>query len=440
MKLPSLLCLGALALLVTGCPHNDYTVELTPRQQAIERKLVFFRADGMNTNGMPNYQSFPSNELASISALYQNQVTKDGKRHLAHGEFTENLPADIGGKGSYHWFSNSLGSAGIYAERFRGNDDLAARTQERLAAADQLADLILGWSRAEFGREPHYKELRQFLDTHVRRDLKNLALHLLAGEAASSVKPDSTKDFLLRFAQYLHERGYWRVEDAPLLARIQSGGHDGDMLLLIKRVFAEKLGAAPSLAIFDDTATTEASWKKHLAGTDAYRTRFRQWQKAKKTDPELAQPEPAAVANDLMAVLVDSGSSGEDDQLTVRLHLAGAPDHTNGKWEETRQQVVWESPLEPNPSARRLPVFCYASWTQPSRTFQESHFGRVILRGDDLLKYCLWQKGLQPADAAEWERHLGGLKPGQALTNRFEFSTEADFGRDLIRAGLESRD
>src|ERR1017187_10549080 len=70
MKKYPLFCLATLAALVTGCPHNEYVVELTPHSNVIERKLVFYREDGTDTNGVPNYQSFPSNELAAITGLY----------------------------------------------------------------------------------------------------------------------------------------------------------------------------------------------------------------------------------------------------------------------------------------------------------------------------------------------------------------------------------
>src|SRR5215471_15782715 len=86
-KLP-FLGLAALALLAAGCPQNEYTLELTPRGKVIERKLIFYRADGTGTNGAPNYQSFPSNELAAITDLYPSGgVTYEGDRHIARGEF-----------------------------------------------------------------------------------------------------------------------------------------------------------------------------------------------------------------------------------------------------------------------------------------------------------------------------------------------------------------
>src|SRR3989442_15157566 len=63
-------CLAAMGLLVTGCPRNQYIVELTPRGKVVERKLTFYREDGTDTNGVPHYQRFPQDELAAIRKLY----------------------------------------------------------------------------------------------------------------------------------------------------------------------------------------------------------------------------------------------------------------------------------------------------------------------------------------------------------------------------------
>ena len=171
--------LALMVLLVTGCPHNEYTVELKPQGNRIERTLVFYRADGADTNtGLPNYQSFDTNELAAIAAWYPAALTDEGERHLARGMFTDKLPDDVGGAGAYLHLTTSLGETGFYSERFRGNDNLVGLLQRRFEAADRLTDLFVGWSQAELGQEPGYGPLRQFLDENFRHDLKNLAAYL----------------------------------------------------------------------------------------------------------------------------------------------------------------------------------------------------------------------------------------------------------------------
>src|SRR5271156_3630855 len=126
------LCLPLFALLLTGCPHNQYIVELTPRGPAIERTLIFYREDGVGSNGVPNYSSFPADELSAITAAYHwNGIERDGDSWTATREFTTALPDDVGGAGSYASLSNTLGCAAFYMERFRGGDDFAGPMSRR---------------------------------------------------------------------------------------------------------------------------------------------------------------------------------------------------------------------------------------------------------------------------------------------------------------------
>ena len=460
MNKPSLACLAVLAALVTGCPHNEYVVELTPRGKVIERKLVFYRADGAHTNGVPNYQSFPSNDLAVITALYPPGAVKgDGAPYSAQGEFAEAMPGDVGGAGSYKSFATRLGSAGFYSERFRGQDDWAAMVTERIEAENDFGDLIAGWCRKEFGREPGYKNLRRFLDMDLRGDLKNLAMYSWSGAISATYKPEAGEEFIVRFGQYLVERGYVKLKDAPDLVQIIQGRDDSRFQLLIQRLVAEKLGLPESgtlpksLAFIADSRAFKKSWDEYLAGTDIYRTRLRQWEKEKKVKPGLNKPEPSQITSGLFEKFIgldfDFFGSHANDRLTVNLSLPSAPIHTNGKWDQTHKQVLWEGALEEKEKAARLPVFCYANWSNPDDEFQQQHFGWVILGGDELLKYCLWREGLDEPQRNEWETFLSDLKPGGELTNKldtFQFSSgtpqnsgAADFGKGLIKSALEQK-
>jgi len=232
--------LAAMALVVTGCPHNQYIVQLKPQGNSIERTLVFYREDGVNTNtGTPNYQPFDAAELAAITSLYPAQgLTSDGERHVVRGEFTDELPEDVGGTGAYTSLATSLGEASFYVERFRGNDDLAGMTERRFQAADRLADLIVGWSQMELGQEPGYDKLRQFLDVDLRRDLKNLGAYGWEGQLAGSYKTNASEEFAVRFGQYLFERGYFTIGEIPGLFSDASGNDPQALLRRIQRLVA----------------------------------------------------------------------------------------------------------------------------------------------------------------------------------------------------------
>jgi len=453
--------LALLGALVTGCPHNDYTVELKPTASGVERTLTFYRADGGNSNGVPNYQEFPADELAAIARVYPaNAVKADGQRHVASGEFSGALPNDVGGAGSCTNLVTSLGAAGFYLERFRGDDDLAGRTEKQFRAADKLTDLAMGWTQTEFGRERGYKKLRKFLDEDFRRDVRNAGLYFWAGEISALSNTNAPEEFTARFAQYLCERGYVKLSDIPELSPAFSGDgtNSGPVLRLIQRLVAEKMGLAASdpppksLAVLADPAALERSWTNYLAQTGLYRARVKEWEKKKQTEPGLKKPEPRELPGDLFEDLLEPFKlfGGEADQLTVKLALAHAPAHTNGKWQDG--QVVWAASLDEN---RALPALCYASWSSPAAEFQKAHFGRVLLDGDELTQYCLWQCSLGGEQVPQWENFLAGLQPGQELTNKldaFQFATEParpaardkqnqlEAGRKLLKDALKRPD
>jgi len=431
------LALAAMALVVTGCPHNDYLVQLQPRGHTIERTLVFYREDGVNTNtGSPNYQAFDAAELAAISSLYPAQgLTRDGERYVVRGEFTNELPNDVGGAGAYTNLTTSLGEAGFYVERFRGNDDLAAMSEQRCQAADQLGDLIAGWSQMELGPEPGYDKLRQFLEADFRRDLLNLAAYGWDGQLTGAYHTNAGEEFAVRFGQYLFQRAYFTIGEIPDLFREASENDTQALLRRIQRLVVRKMGVPEtepvpaSLAFLADQTTMEQSFDKYLAGTDLYRAKLKQWEEDKKLKPDTKQPEPLEVASDAIGNLVefDSNSFGQPDHLAVRLSLPSSPVHSNGRWDEALQQVVWETSIEERTNASHIPFFCYASWAQADQAYQKKHFGRVVLAGDELTQYCLWRNSQDEQEGAEWDAFVASLQPGSGLAERldaFRFSGE----------------
>lgn len=454
------LLLLALPLLLTGCPRNQYVVELTPRGEGIERRLTFHCEDGKDTNGLPNYQAFSPDELAAIRALYPvNGFKRDGQEYTASGVFTGSLPADVGGAGTYRKLSADMGSAGFYVERFRGDDDLADQMTSRFKAADQLVDLIIGWSRMELGHEHGYKNLRKFLDEDFRRDVKNLGLYFWMQQVSDATKAKSPEEFGVRFGQYLVERGYLKLEDLPDLIHSAVEEKPGHLMEVIQRLLADKMGvpaANPvpkSLGFLADPNTANKSWEKYLASTEIYRAKLRHWQ-AEKLSVEAGnlgrqslnliklknatngawakvalppKPAPSEVADGLLEGVLAFEIFNTDDDLTVRLSLPVAPAYSNGQWDDARKQVTWTADLEKKEKIHRLPGFCYAAWAVPQDSFQTNHFGRVLLAGNELLQYCVWRAGLDASQSAQWDKFMAGLNAGTSLKEKldaFRFSTE----------------
>jgi hypothetical protein len=209
-------CLGLLAALVTGCPRNQYVVELTPHGDALERRLVFYRENGKDTNGVTICQDFPEDQLAAIKKVYpQGGVKADGQRHIAQGQFVGAMPNDVGGAGGWTNLATTMGNAALYSERFRGSDDFAITSKNKLEAIDQLTDLLIGWSRMELGQEPKYENLHRFLDVDFRRDVKNFTLYNWAQEISANFNSKADEEFAVRFGQYLRKSAFNRLAFEP---------------------------------------------------------------------------------------------------------------------------------------------------------------------------------------------------------------------------------
>jgi hypothetical protein len=420
--------LAAMVFVVTGCPRNQYIVQLKPRGSIIERTLVFYREDDVKTNtGTPNYQPFDAGELAAIASLYPaTGLTNGGGRYVARGEFTHALPDDVGGAGTYTNLTTSLGEAGFYMERFRGNDDLAGMTERRFKAAERLADLIVGWSRMELGREPGYGKLRQFLDVDFRHDLKNLSAYWWEGQLASGYKTNASEEFIVRFGQYLFERRYFTIGEIPGLFRDASGDDPQALLCRIQRLVARKMGVSETepvpaaLAFLADEKMMEKSFDKYLAGTAQYRAKLKQWKEDKKLKPDLKRPEPLEVASEAAGNLIQFELFGQPDHLAVRLSLPSSPVHSNGRWDEALKQVVWETDIEERTNAYYLPFSCYASWARADQDYQKEHFGKVVLIGDELTEYCLWRSSQDKQAGGEWDAFVASLQPGSGVMERLD--------------------
>ena len=185
MKLSLLRCSVILVVFLAGCPHDCYEVEVRPAGRTFHRKLTCWHASGQNDKDV---QPLSAEQLAQIGRLYPKQAAPDdAKKQVFSGQFSDQTPADVGGAGYYTHFTSPLGSASCYVERFRGNDDLESQLSQHRQAADQLADLVVGWLTAEVGRDPNFPRLKKFLDEDLRRDLKNLGLYEFTGRATDRV-------------------------------------------------------------------------------------------------------------------------------------------------------------------------------------------------------------------------------------------------------------
>jgi len=452
--------------LLTGCEHDEYVVEITPKGDSFERKLTCWHVGGPTTpeeQTEPNITPLSQDKLERLEQVYgEGRWSKDGKKRVFIGTFKAQTPTDVGGSGTYTRYTSSLGQTVIYAERFRGDDDLAAQLARRHAAADQLVDLLIGWFRAEIGKEPDFVKLHDFLDTNLRQDLKNMVLYAWTDDAVARCGENAEGEFAARALQYLRERGYLSAKNLPRLVRVMSNAEEQPeaMLSMITRVLATKMGVPEDkpvpecLAFLADPQRVEASFEAYVRTTDLYKKALEEWEQDESKEPGAKPPEPRDVVGELVfGQFFPLYVFASPDKVQVRLVCGTEPFDTNGKWDADTGGVTWEHTLATD---RSLPAFSYAAWSEPNAETQTKRFGRVILTDQKLAEYVVWYQGLSPAEAAIWDAFLAKCEPNEQLRKRieaFRFPNDppldsdeanekptslADTARDLILKGLEA--
>jgi hypothetical protein len=432
MKL-RILC-GALAslILLAGCDYDCYEVEIKPEGAAFRRTLTCWHQGGERAEEV---QRMDEGKLARIGVLYAKRESPgDAKKQVFSGRFNDKTPADVGGAGSYTHFASALGGASFYVERFRGNDDLNSQLAKRGKAADELVDLLEGWLAAEIGSEANFPKLKQFLDSPLRQDLKNMGIYEWAGSTIEDNQGKVDEEYFFRAGLYLWERGYFHPQEIPALYRSMDNQDYQSILRHVQRLLARKLGVPDdqpvpeSLAFLNDMDRLKTSFEKYARTTLWFRQRMDQWKaKADKGVKIPKEPTPGEFVEELLLRGIGESSAfwGQgNDSIKIRLLCGQKPYSTNGTWEKSLSGVTWSWTLKPS---RALPAMFFAAWSAPDEKFQEARFGKVLLQDGELAEYVIWRRALKPEEAKEWDGFLDTLKPGPGLkqaVESFRFSTD----------------
>jgi len=388
-----------------GCEEYEYTIRMEPDGDVMNRRII---CSG-NT---------PDDVRARLRDLYDRQIDPN----TFEGSFRETLPGDIGGFGKYVYLSNPIGQVYLYVERLGGRDSQALELQQALSSADRLVDILIDWLRMELGENPNFEKLRVFCDETFREDLKNISLYSWLYDRASD-KPD---EVFIRVLLYLYERNYFTLDD---VVRINSAIDKEEFVLSrLRRLIAEKLQcpddekAQRELEFLQDPNSLTASLNRFIA-SDIFHDRLSSYAREHAGDPNLVL-DPCDVPetiNDVTEIFSEIffldifGPSG--DKITVKLLWPGDPQEgTNGQWDEKSRQLVWSDKSRPE----ELPFLCYAFFGLPNEAFQEQHFGKVVLRDDQLLEYSFWHKGLNPEQRTEWDAFIASLDGGEDVGSKVE--------------------
>jgi hypothetical protein len=457
MRSKALLGIAAVGMILCGCDFNEYRIELTPRGDRIERKLTVRRVGG-GKDGKSENKEFPAEEFAALAKAYPKQVaTDDPNVHAFAGSFGQKMPKGIGGDGSYIRMQTRMGSTSAYVERFRGDDDLFGQIDKQRKAIDETVDLLIGWFRSELPDDAGRKKLLAFMDTSLRKDLKNLVVYAWATRVAAIYKKSGTADaeFVARVAQYLMERKYFAPKDIPTIVRAFTEEFEKDsatrLPALLQRLIADRMGVKPadpvpdSLAFLASAEKAQASLGAYLKGTKTYRGKLAEWKKQHaealrrdEADPDDGPPDPIALCfPEMGADIIPLDIGGTTDTLEVSLAAPVKPFETNGTWHAKASRITWKDSLH---KGNTLPTFCYALWAEPDGAFQEKHFGKVVLNGQYLAFYCAWREGLTKTEAGQWDAFLDSLTGGKnvaAKLESFRFSTGAQ-AKPVVEQILEA--
>jgi hypothetical protein len=464
IRIRSLLSVAAALILCAGCEYDKYVIDMRPEGDSCRRTIVCWRAD--DDARPPKVGPISQGRADEISKCYP--AGKDlpdlekGKRGFA-GAFTGVLPQDVGGAGSYTRFRSEMGELFLYVERFRGNPDQARVLARAAYCADQLAEMLALWFASEMKEEPRLPQLLDFIRGPLRQDMHNVSLYSWMPQFARNsqrLTGERPEQFAVQAAQFLVERGYFRIEDVPVLVAsisVQGERETAQMLRLVQRLAATRMGVPAdkplpaSLAFLADGKRVAASFDRFrktegfarwLAGIDPKRVTGDPEAKTWNADPD----DPAGPLLQRM-VCVDLWFG--QDKVEVTLHSGERPFSTNGTWEEPTRSVGWAAQLPPQDG---LPLLCYAFWSAPDDALQKKRFGKRILENEKLAEYVLWRATLTPQEGREWGEFLATLAPGPELAAKlraWRFASEkatpaperdaANKAKGLILEALEAR-
>jgi hypothetical protein len=447
---------AAVAPLLTGCPgYNIYEIRLEPTADGIKRTFTGWREPGLSDPQTTDAQSATGDnrrlsdaELERLEKLFHERVTKGREqKQTFSGTFSGKLPDDVGGFGTYRRVDTPLGSAHWYVERFRGTVDADAELFARRAAADRLADLVVGWFDEQMKDSPHHAAVRKFLHQEFRQDLRNVVVCLWDSyhptKPAAKESDDSKKlklsEPLHQISAYLAERGYLDPDGPLALSRF----YDDSQIHLpaIRRLLARKSGlsfadADAAFPFLADQTTVGLSIAAYLQKTPEFEALRKAW-KPDPNKPEGTGPDPFDVVGELIKQAYEPAFWLNRDQLALSLALPLEPYLTNGEYDPDERAVQWHTVL---PTRREAPCICQAAWATPDEKTQRAVFGKIRLDGMKLAMFAVAYADLTAARQKELQAHVeaaGQDKSLQGKSVKIRFTEPLDDETRSIQTRME---
>ncbi len=387
-----------LVVLVGGCDDERYSIEMKPRGDGVERKLV--------VSG-----KFSDETRARISGLYGKQIDVNS----FVGTFVENLPNDVGGAGYYIRFGSQMGESMVYCERFKGDNNLSESVEQVQLIAERFVDFLVGWLAYELGDDPNFVRLKDFFDDRVRNDARNVVIFWWLGDVLSPYDENASRTATMRVKHYLVEQGYFDWKEALLL---DCSYKDEELRLLsLRRIVSDKMGyscgktAGGRLGFLSNAEVADESMQGYLQTTDYYLKEMEEWEGRKK-EPNEKPPEIDFDDYVMRDIDFDYDLFGTGQRVEVKLLCKDKPFESNGKWDPNTMHVGWAAKIA---GAGKLPTLFYARCSEPNEEFQKEHFGKLVLSEKALAEYCSWRDSLNEENEREWDSFVADLDPNQDL-------------------------
>jgi hypothetical protein len=129
-------------------------------------------------------------------------------------------------------------------------------------------------------------------------------------------------------------------------------------------------------------------------------------------------------------------SVGGTTGLTAVLRIPEEPLWSNAH-ETDGNRLVWGETIGGMTFyANEMSTVLYAAWVEPNGRYQREKFGEIVLEGEDLAGYVLWQMQLRPHHAEEWQEFIDSLTPGkenEQSLKLYHFSDEPDSSVEIIQ-------
>ena len=239
-------------LLLVGCTHTTYDVELSTEDQQLRRVVTEKYRDTQNPEH--NRDTLLTDSLCTV------------------------MPEDLDNAGQYVRYESQMGTAQLYIEQIRGNDHPAHIIETGLEKVEEGVDKLLTkmpelraqmetWGEVDPAVLSELPKIETFIDTTLRDDLKDLYIYCyLAANSPYTTWQRSTDEdepidnhgrmtleIGMRMGQFLLQEEYLTADTLPMWGRAFSEGMDfesGTGQLLLAAILERKAGVvnAPDVA------------------------------------------------------------------------------------------------------------------------------------------------------------------------------------------------